>query len=118
MSKITKGPWEVCNLTDVMTTHRDGDKFDGFQIADCMVDYGCKGTREMPYEEQRANAQAIAKVPEMIGLLREHNELLGIISKILGYCTSCREPVTKPHYPDCIVLRNQALLAEIGESDE
>ena len=67
----TPGPWQVCNTTDVFTMDRDGDPTNGYQIADCMVDYAMVDENEMSLSEQRANAYLIAAAPELLEALKE-----------------------------------------------
>jgi hypothetical protein len=70
-TKHTPGPYKVTNLTDVFTMHRRGNSLDGFQVADCSVDYDAADDKGIPHEERKANAKLFSAAPEMLSTLRD-----------------------------------------------
>jgi cobalamin biosynthesis protein CobT len=81
MSEHTKEPWRVENLSDIFSADRRGDTNDGFQIADCSVDYDSDADPGLPMDERRKNARRIvACVNACAGISNEDLEL-GVTKK-------------------------------------
>lgn len=107
MSEHTKEPWRIENSTDIFSADRRGDVNDGFQIADCSVDYDSDADPGLSHEERKANARRI----------------VACVNACAGIAT--RELETKPLFSDGYIVifeevtkQRDELLAELKSAIE
>jgi hypothetical protein len=92
--KHTAEPWIVSNLTDVFSADRRGNVNDGFQIADCSVDFDAPDDPGLSIDQRIANARRIvACVNACAGISTEeleeqvsHGRLIA-----LSECSACEQ---------------------------